>query len=214
MDGNRRFAKAQGKSSLDGHRAGFEKLKEVAGWCQDAGVESVIFYAFSTENWKRAPEEVTYLMDLFESALTNEFDELKKRGVKVRFIGDRARFSQTIQTLMQKTETETAHATKGTLGIAVSYGGRAEIVAAANALQKKGIEATEENFGDYLTTAGIADPDILIRTGGEVRLSNFLPWQSTYSELFFSPTLWPDYSKAEFDQLLADFDARRRNFGK
>ncbi len=214
MDGNRRWASARGLSTLEGHKAGFKKLKEVAGWAKDSGIEVIIFYAFSTENWKRTPNEVSYLIGMFESALQNELDELKGRNVRVKFIGDRSRFSQNIQTLMVKMESETKHATSGTLVIAVSYGGRAEIVTAANALRNSDAPITEESFQKHLATSDIPDPDVVLRTGGEQRLSNFLPWQITYSELFFSNTLWPDYSKAEFDQLLADFETRRRNFGK
>lgn len=214
MDGNRRWAAARGLPTLEGHRAGFETLKEVARWSKDVGVETTIFYAFSTENWKRSPEEVSYLMELFEWALVNEFKKIMDENARVRFIGERTRFSPKVKDLMERVETDSAANTGGNLVIAVSYGGRAEIVAAAEVVAKQGGVITEESFAAALWTAGIPDPDIVVRTGGEKRLSNFLPWQSTYSELFFSDTLWPDYSKEEFDALLAEYAARRRNFGK
>ncbi|MEK7063070.1 MAG: polyprenyl diphosphate synthase [Patescibacteria group bacterium] len=214
MDGNRRWAHSRGLPTLEGHRAGFEKLKEVARWSKDAGVGTTIFYAFSTENWNRAKEEVGYLMELFEWALVNEFKKIMEEDARVLFIGDRARFSTRIQELMVEVEQGSATNKSGNLVIAVSYGGRAEIVAAASTLQEQGLPLTEENFSKALWTGDIDHPDLVLRTGGEMRLSNFMPWQSTYSELFFSPTLWPDYTKEEFEQLLAEFATRRRRFGK
>lgn len=214
MDGNRRWAKERGLPQLVGHTKGYEKLKDVAVWARDAGVEELTVYAFSTENWNRSPEEVSYLMDIFRDAVGKGLEELVASGMKIRFIGDHARFPQDIQERMQETTKRTAGNTKGTLIIALSYGGREEILAAAESLRGSDTHITQDSFQGALWSAGLLDPDIIIRTGGEKRLSGFLTWQSVYSELFFLDTKWPDFSKEEFEQILADFAARERRMGK
>lgn len=217
LDGNRRWAKARGIPKLEGHRAGYEKLKETARWAFEAGVKTLLVYAFSTENWQREADEVSYLMQLLKWALQHEVEIFMKEETRVRIIGDRARFSEDIQTLMRRVEEKTAQNKKGTIGILLSYGGRAEIVSAAKELARSAIApdaVTEEEFSKHLWTAGIPDPDLIIRTGGVMRLSNFLTWQSVYSELFFLETLWPDFTKEEFTSILSEYAERERRFGK
>lgn len=214
MDGNRRWARAHNLSSLEGHQTGKKKLDEVVRWAKEVGVRNIIFYAFSTENWNRSQEEVSHLMQLFEDALVDQFDEIKKEKVQIRFIGQRERFSKKLQELMQQVEEETAGGTEGTVSLALSYGGRAEILSAVNTAVSAGNEVTEEAFGNLLWTAGSPDPDLIIRTGGEKRLSGFLPWQSVYSELFFTNTLWPDFSREAFDSILKEFASRPRRMGR
>ncbi|KKW21948.1 MAG: Undecaprenyl pyrophosphate synthase [Parcubacteria group bacterium GW2011_GWB1_52_7] len=217
LDGNRRWAVGRGLPKVEGHRAGYEKMKEFCRWAFEAGVANVLVYAFSTENWRREEHEVSYLMRLLQWALEKEIDEFHREGVSVRIIGDRGRFSENMRALMAAAEGKTKANTKGTVGILLSYGGRAEIVAAASEIIRRGVAAdsiTEEFFGECLWTAGIPDPDLIIRTGGEERLSNFLTWQSAYSELVFTKTLWPDFTREEFLKILTEFGGRERRFGK
>mgnify|MGYP001582307608 CR=1 FL=1 len=213
MDGNRRWAKARGLPKLDGHRAGVEISKGVVRFVRSRGIRHLIVYAFSTENWNREPEEVSYLMGLFQESIHKEMKELGKEGVRIRFVGQRERFSEDLQKAMDVTEKETAGNDAITLWCCLSYGGRAEIATAARAAAARG-EITEESLAKNLWTAEMPDPDIVIRTGGEKRLSGFLAWQSTYSELFFTDTLWPDFKEEEFDALLAEFATRERRNGK
>ncbi len=215
MDGNRRWAKKQGKLVFEGHHAGYDTLTQSVIWARDAGVPNVVAYAFSTENWRRSEDEVGYLMKLFRFVLDNEADKMIAERVRVLFVGDRARFPEDIQKGMERVEQATGKSYEVTLHIAVSYGGRAEILAATNALLASGASsATEEDFAKKLWTYPMPDPDLIIRTGGEQRLSGFLPWQSVYSELFFVPTLWPDFSRVEFDNIVADFRSRERRHGR
>lgn len=215
MDGNRRWAKARGLPSLEGHAAGLTKAKEIVRHAFSQGVSTVVLYAFSTENWNRGPEEVGYLMTLFSNAIAREFDELAREGIRIRFIGDLSRLPGTIRASAEKLERESATASGKTLGIALSYGGRAEILSAVNRLLAEGkSEIGEEDLRAVLWSADIPDPDLIIRTGGEKRLSNFLTWQSVYSELFFTDSLWPDFTKEEFDAMLAAFAQRERRRGK
>lgn len=215
MDGNRRWAKERGLPTLEGHRAGAEKIFEFAAWAHEAGVEEMILYAFSTENWERKEEEVTYLMRLAETLFTRELARFKDAGVKLRFVGDLARASARLQEVMRRAAEETRTGENGTLVLAFSYGGRPEILAAVNRLLREGRQdVSEEQFSDALWSAGLLDPDLILRTGGERRLSNFLPWQAVYSELFFTDTKWPDLGKEEFDQILLEFSERERRHGK
>lgn len=213
LDGNRRWAKAKGLSTLEGHRAGMETLKKTVRFVRDRDIKHLVVYAFSTENWNREPEEVSYLMGLIQEFARKEMEELGKEGVRVRFAGQRGRFSADVRKSMDTIEKETAHNTAITLWCCLSYGGRAEIVAAANAAADVG-EVTEETLAQHLWTAEMPDPDIIIRTSGEKRLSGFLTWQSVYSELFFTDTKWPDFSEEEFDSILAEFASRERRRGK
>lgn len=223
MDGNRRWAKEKGAPSFEGHRAGYDALKKLAESApflkQKYGLEFVTLYAFSTENWNRTKEEVGYLMGLFEEALQFLVSEHVKNGeknpqsaIRVRIIGQRERFSDKIQTLMNEAEEKTKHFGGITATFALSYGGRAEIL---DALAKiKGTEViSEETFGNALWSSGIPDPDIIIRTGGEHRLSNFLTWQGVYSELFFPKTYWPDFTSEELEKIFAEYYERERRHG-
>lgn len=215
MDGNRRWARARGLPGFKGHETGYKKLQEVVRWARGAGIPHMAAYAFSTENWRRSEEEVGYMLALFRSVLENEMQKMMDERVRVRFVGDVSRFGADLRELMEKAEAATAQAYDITLHLLVSYGGRAEIVAAANALLAEGAgEATEESFAQKLWTGAMPDPDIVVRTGGEKRLSNFLPWQTVYSELFFADSFWPDFSKEEFDAVLAEFARRERRNGK
>jgi undecaprenyl diphosphate synthase len=219
IDGNRRWAKENNLTSLEGHKKGYEKIIDVAGWAQDAGVEEVIVYAFSTENWNRSAEEVSYLMKLIEHVFDTKMKELDEKQVQVRFIGERSRLPEAIQQKMIETEERTKSRTNGTLVFALLYGGRLEILSAVNQVLAKqndgGREViTEEELSAAMWSAGLLDPDLIIRTGGEKRLSNFLPWQSVYSELFFTDTKWPAFTKEEFLSILKDFSQRDRRRGK
>ena len=213
LDGNRRWAKERDLPKLEGHRAGMENLKNATRFIRDSGVRHLIVYAFSTENWSREPAEVSYLMELFRESIKKEMKELGKEGVRIRFVGQRERFSVDLQNAMDEKDKETKVNRDITLWVCLSYGGRAEIVAAANATAKNG-EVTEETLSKNLWTAEMPDPDIIIRPGGEKRLSGFLAWQSIYSELFFIDTFWPDFGKEEFDAILAEFVLRERRRGK
>lgn len=216
MDGNRRWARSRGLPAVMGHKHGADKLKEVYGWIKDRGIRHLIVYAFSTENWNRSKEEVDYLMDTirrFFGPNSTDLEEIKHRGGRVRFVGEQDRFAPDIQKLLASVEEATV-AGKYTLWVCLSYGGRAEILHTAEMLQKSGEPITEESFAKHLWTAGMPDPDIIIRTSGEERLSGFLPWQGVYSELFFTNTFWPDFSSEEFDTILAEYAARERRRGR
>lgn len=215
LDGNRRWAKERGLASLAGHRVGLEKIKEVVEWAEDAGIQEIIVYAFSSENWEREKTEVEYLMELAVHAFGAWANDIVERGIQVRFIGERNRLPLSVLQTMESLEERTKDATGTTLIFAMSYGGRSEILSAINTLLCEGKRsATEEDVSRALWTAGLSDPELIIRTGGEKRLSNFLPWQSVYSELFFTDTKWPDFSKEEFKNILAEFSTRERRHGR
>ena len=219
MDGNRRFARARGFPIFKGHELGYEKLKDFLRWSKDAGINTVIAYAFSTENWKRTKEEVGYLIKLLEHIVTDKAEELLKEKIKIKFIGQLERLPGKIQTGIKKIEHDTGKYKNFTLVIALSYGGRAEIIEGVKKLaREEGIQGIsklrEEDFGSYLWTAGIPDPELIIRTSGEMRTSNFLPWQSAYSEWFFSKTFWPAFTRREFQKIISDYSARERRNGK
>lgn len=190
-------------------------MKTFLGWAKEAEIETIIAYGFSTENWHRSKKEVSLLLSLFTRMVTNEAGELKKEKMRVRFIGDIATLPASLQKGMRKLEEETKIYKERMLVIAVSYGGRAEIAAAVQALINDGYtgKVKEVDVEKHLWTTGIPNPDMIIRTGGEMRLSNFLLWQAAYSELFFTKTLWPDFSKAEFKKMLAEFAKRTRRYG-
>lgn len=221
MDGNRRWAKEKNLPTFEGHRIGYNKMKEVADWCIKEKIPNLIFYAFSIENWQRSKEEVSYLMGLIKLLISKEFSLLQEKGIKVSFIGDMSLVPEDIKILIRKTEKETIQFQKLHLVVAFSYGGRREITNAVKEISKvkskKEIkELTEEEFSKFLWTGnvGIPDPDLILRTSGEMRLSSFLPWQSVYSELFFIKTYWPDFSYEEFKKILEEFSLRQRRLGK
>lgn len=215
IDGNRRWAREHNVPVVEGHRTGYENLKSFVFWARDAGVKHVIAYVFSTENWNRSTEEVDNLMKLVRFVLNHEVDEMKKEGVHVSIAGERERFDDGMQKLLEKAERETVGGDRIHLVLALSYGGRAEILSAVQQLVQKGdVDITEEQFSKTLWTCGIPDPDMIIRTGGEKRLSNFLLWQAAYSELFFTDTLWPAFTKEEFLEILQEFSKRERRHGR
>lgn len=220
MDGNGRWATRRGLPRVAGHRAGVEAVRRTIRSAMEAGVGCLTLYAFSSENWRRPAGEVSDLTGLLRHFLRNEVAELDSAGVRLRVIGDRARFDRDIQTEFEAAERRTAGNAKLTLVVALSYGGRAEIVAAARAVAEAALAGrldpaslTEEGFAGLLSTAGIPDPDLIIRTSGEQRLSNFLLWQSAYAELVFLDVLWPDFGAAHFEEALAEFNRRERRFG-
>jgi len=214
MDGNRRWAKAKRLDTLEGHEEGFRKIKEVIQWAINAKVKHLIFYAFSTENWSRSSVEVAYLMKLIEKAFRERMKEIEELGVRIRVAGERERFSPKLQVIMKDVEERSKNNTALTATLCLSYGGKRDIVQAVNRLVKeKSSEITEDQIRDHLWCADVPDADIIIRPGGERRLSNFLMWQSAYSELFFLDTLWPDFSKDEFSAILAEFKTRNRRKG-
>ncbi len=216
LDGNRRWAKEHGLPSLQGHLAGFEKVQELVRWSKDLGIDTVYIYAFSTENWKRTQEEVGYLMELFGKAFSGSFiDEIIENDGRVVFLGDRSLIPPELVQEMERAEERTREGKGGTLAVCLSYGGRAEIMAATNRLIREGREiTTETEFSDALWSTGLPDPDLIIRTSGEQRLSGFLTWQSVYSELFFTDTKWPAFTKEEFFSIIEEFGNRERRRGK
>ena len=208
MDGNGRWAKARRLPRLMGHRAGADALDRVMHWCKEAGIEYLTVYAFSTENWKRSKDEVSGLMKLLSHFIHAKEKELVANGVRFRVIGRREDLSKKLQKEISALEEKTAGGAF-TLVVALSYGSRDEIVRAA--MKFKG--STEEEFAACLDTAGIPDPDLIIRTSGELRLSNFLMWQAAYSEFYFTDKFWPDFDRDEFDKALDSFAHRERRMG-
>lgn len=213
LDGNRRWAKEKGLPALEGHRAGIEALKEAVRSAAEKGIRHVAVFAFSTENWRREPAEVAYLMELFMEMAGKHAGELAREGARTRFAGQRERFSPELQKSMDAIERDTAHNGKITLWVCLSYGGRAEIVEAARAVAAGGGEITEESLRAHFWSAQMPDPDIIIRTGGEKRLSGFLLWQSAYSELFFVDKHWPDFAGEDLEAVLKEYAARERRMG-
>lgn len=214
MDGNRRWARAHGLPTLEGHRRGYKKLDEALTWCKDAGIRHLVVYALSTENWNRSPEEVAYLMDLFRE-MSNDLRKRVEQHAAVHFIGDLARFPEDVQRAMERTHADNPPEATHHLWVAASYGGRPEILAAVNALIAQGVGSVDEaTFATMLWSAGMPDPDLIIRTGGDKRLSNFLTWSSVYSELSFVDTCWPAFAREEFDAILTEFGKRKRRFGR
>ena len=216
MDGNRRWAKARGLPVFEGHRAGGDTLKNVVRWAKDAGVKHIIFYTFSTENWKRSKEEVSYLLNLIGEFMGKELEHFNEEGGVLHFVGDLSHFSGSLQKTFKESEEKTTHNSGPHVYFALNYGGRQEILSAVRTIvsEKPQTEAiTDAYFSKHLQTGNMPDPDIIIRTSGEMRLSGFLPWQSVYSELFFTNTLWPDFTKEEFDAILAEFTQRERRRG-
>lgn len=212
MDGNGRWAKARGLERQEGHKVGVKVFERIANTCFDYGLNTVTFYAFSTENWKRPPVEIKTIMGLLGLYLDKCGGDLKKRGVRFRMIGDKRGLDKSLQNKINRLEAETAHFDR-TLNVAINYGGRDEIVHACNVLLQNGEEITKENISRALYTAGSPEPDMIIRTAGERRLSNFLLWQSSYSELYFCDKLWPDFSDDDLKEAINDFYSRRRRYG-
>lgn len=208
-DGNGRWARANGLPVNEGHNAGADNVKARLRDAAEFGVKELTVYSFSTENWSRPPEEVQGLMEMFARRISSETPELHKEGVRMRFIGRREGINPKLQGHMRAAEELTEANTRITLFVAFNYGGRAEILDAARAFQGGG----EEEFRQHLYAPEMHDPDIIIRTSGERRLSNYLLWQSAYSELIFRDELWPEFSREALEQSLAEFSERRRRFG-
>lgn len=221
MDGNGRWAKSRGLPRSVGHKKGAEIVKKIVEAASDVGVKYVTLYAFSTENWSRPQEEVDALMDLLRQYLKSEFKELKDKGVRIIFIGEQNMLANDIRLSMANLEKETSANNKLTLCIALSYGSRQEIVHAAQkiaSMVKRGDISPKDidikMFSDMLYTNEIPDPDLLIRTSGEQRISNYLLWQLAYTELAFTHTAWPDFGKEEFMDILKNYSQRERRYGK
>ncbi len=220
MDGNGRWAKLRGKERYEGHIQGVESVRRVVRAAADKGVEYLTLYAFSTENWGRPAEEVEALMTLFCTCVIDETPELIEQGVKVRIIGSRARFSEEVNARLNEIESRTAEGKVLNLILALDYSSREEIseavrrIAAEVAEGKVAVEDISEKLvAENLYTAGIPDPDLVIRTSGECRLSNFLLWQASYAEFYFPQTLWPDFTEEEFDKALEVYASRERRYG-
>ena len=220
MDGNGRWATQRGRPRLFGHHAGAKRVREIVEACPEFGVKYLTIFAFSTENWKRTQVEVAGLMSLFRHYITKEAQALNLEGVRVRFIGDRVRLDRKLIALMDELETLTIANTRVNLTIAINYGGRDEVARATKRLAEdvaqgrlSPADVDEETLPKYLDTHVLPDPDLVIRTSGEARISNFLLWQSAYAEYEFIDTLWPDFSAAEFGRLVARYGQRERRFG-
>lgn len=217
-DGNRRWAREKGFHPLEGHKAGYEKLVDFVNWCRNKGIRVVTVFGFSTENWNRTKEEVSYLMKLLEMGLRTHRKDFasKDRGARVRVIGQRERLPKSLQEAIYDVEEQTKGQDAMFLNLAISYGGRWDIAQAAQKALQEGIapeELTQERFASYLSTAGLPDPDLIIRPGGEMRFSNFLLWQAAYAELYFLEKYWPDFEEQDLDEAIQEFQRRQRRFG-
>jgi undecaprenyl diphosphate synthase len=220
MDGNGRWAKQRGKERFEGHLMGVESVRAVVRAAVRNGVEWLTLYAFSTENWGRPQEEVDAIMELFCRTVMNEGEELAQQGVRVKILGERSRFSPKVLDMIERIEAVTGSARRLTLMLAFNYSSRREMVLAAQALAERvargemaAEDISEECFSGALMTAGTPDPDLIIRTSGEYRLSNFLLWQASYAEFYFPEVLWPDFDEGEFDKAMAEFARRERRYG-
>lgn len=212
MDGNGRWAKMRGMPREYGHREGAKAFQRVVEYCGSIGIEYVTVYAFSTENWKRPTSEVNAIMQLFTEYMSEAFRVFSEKGLRIRFIGDRSRFDEKMIAQMQQLEDDSKENSK-VLNVAFNYGGREDIVHAAKKLVERGEDLTEESISTALYTENCPDPDLVVRTGGEMRISNFLLWQSAYAELYFTDTLWPDMQEKDVDMAVNEFMRRNRRFG-
>ena len=214
MDGNRRWAKEHNFPSAVGHKKGVDALKSAMRACDDFGVKYLTVYAFSTENWNRKPEEVNFLMDLLAQTIKNELKEMDENNVVISFIGDIKKLSEKLQKILKNAEETTKNNTGVNLQIAFNYGSRDEIVHAVKNIISEGItEITEETISSHLYTKNIPDPDLLIRTGGEMRVSNYLLWQIAYSEFIVTKTYWPEFNKDTLAECIIEYKNRNRRFG-
>lgn len=221
MDGNGRWAKRQGMPRIMGHKRGVDALKDLLRCCKDWGVKALTAYAFSTENWNRPLEEVDFLMTLFQRVLRQELREMMRENVQIHFVGKLDALPRALQAEIERSMAETQHNQDIQFTVATNYGGRQEILEATRAIahlvqqgkiQPQDID--EELFTNHLYTKGICDPDLVIRTSGEMRISNFLLWQMAYSEIYVTDTLWPDFDRSEFHRALSSYQQRDRRFGK
>lgn len=213
MDGNGRWAKKRGLPRTAGHKVGAETFRSIATYCQELGIQYLTIYAFSTENWKRPKDEVDTLMNLLEQYLQEAIDTMERDHIRLKILGDAAALSPKLQRMIARTNDISTHYQGFQTNICLNYGGRAEILRAAQLCAAAGEDWTEENFNKYLWSAGIPDPELIIRPSGELRLSNFLLWQCAYSEFYFCDTLWPDFTRADLDKAIIDYQKRDRRFG-
>ena len=217
MDGNRRWAKQKNKESFEGHNAGYVVFKNFLNWSKELGVKTVYSYVFSEENWRRTENEVSFLLSLMKKVVFEEAENFIKEKVRVIFAGNISKFPKDIYEKMLEIQERTKENTDFNLVLCLSYGGRGEIVSAVNRFLEKNSNTsfvTENDISENIYSSGLSDPDLIIRTSGEQRLSGFLPWQSIYSELFFTNTLWPDFTKEEFESILDQYTKRQRRMGK
>ena len=217
VDGNRRWAKEKSLPAFAGHKKGAERIEEIVKYAQELGIEIITIYAFSTENWKRAEEETSYLMKLFETYARNKIKEANDLGIQIKILGDFLGLPDSLQETLTKLVTLTRSNEKMIVNLALNYGGRDELVRTFRKLllaNVTALEISEELININLDTAGLPDPDMIIRTSGEQRLSNFLPWQATYAELYFPKVHWPDFDKNQLDIALEEFQQRQRRMGK
>lgn len=217
-DGNRRWAKEQGLDTLEGHLKGLENFEGLLLWCKSRGVKIITVFGFSSENWNRSQEEVNYLMDLFEKYLSDKstIEKFQEEGIRVKIIGQKERLKPSLQQIIVNIEEKTKQNSTFHLNLAVSYGGKWDIMQATKNIVKENIpvdEITEETIASHLSTSGFPDPDLIIRVGGEKRLSNFVLWQAAYAELYFSPKYWPTFTEQDFDEALEEYARRQRRFG-
>ena len=220
MDGNGRWAQRRGLPRVGGHRAGLKAVRTTIERCSTLGVEVLTLFAFSSENWQRPRAEVSFLMDLFLHAIDGEIDELAAKGIRLRFVGERSQLAPQLAERMNAAEARTASNLGLTLVIAVAYGGRLDILTAVKRLVAEAqcgsltpAEVTEQRFGAELALAGLPEPDLFVRTGGERRISNFLLWNLAYTELWFTDKLWPDFNAGDLDEAIEAFGLRERRFG-
>jgi undecaprenyl diphosphate synthase len=215
LDGNRRWAKEKGLPTLEGHRRGLDRVKEMIKLCKERGIKVLTFFCFSTENWKRSKSEVSYLMKLLQQAfIADSVKKFNEQGIRIKVIGERGKLPGYLRKDIEKAEESTKNNKEITVNLAISYGGRAELVSAMKNIIAKGIppeKLTEESISKNLWTSNL---DLIIRTGKEQRISNFLIWQAAYAELYFSPKYWPDFNKNDLDKALEDYSQRARRFGK
>jgi len=217
IDGNRRWAKEKSLPTFAGHKKGAERIEEIVKYAQELGIKIITIYAFSTENWKRAEEETSYLMELFETYASNKMGEANNLGIQIRILGDLQGLPDSLQETLSKLVVLTRDNEKMIVNLALNYGGRDELVRTFQKLLLVNVtasELTEELINNNLDTTGLPDPDMIIRTSGEQRLSNFLPWQGTYAELYFPKVHWPDFDKSQLDIALEEFQQRKRRMGK
>lgn len=216
-DGNRRWAKREGISIASGYKEGQKNFKRFLNYCAKKGVKIITVFGFSTENWDRPKQEINYLMKFFEEYLNDGLKEFQKNKIRVKIIGQKEKLPTSLQKVINKIENSTKDNKDFHLNLAVSYGGRWDIVQAVQKIIEEKIyskEITEELINQYLSTAGLPEPDLIIRAGGEKRFSNFVLWQGAYSELFFSDKLWPDFNEKDLDKALNEYSSRQRRFGK
>ncbi|MDR3629290.1 MAG: isoprenyl transferase [Desulfocapsaceae bacterium] len=221
MDGNGRWAERRHKPRLYGHRAGADSVRDIVEISREIGIKVLTLYAFSSENWNRPATEVSGLMTILSSYLTSELSRMLKNDIRLISIGDMMKLPEQVRSVLQESIEKTSGNSSLILNLALSYGSRNEMVRAVQILSEKCVrgqltpgEISSQTISDHLYTAGISDPDLLIRTGGEARLSNFLLWQASYSEIYFTDVMWPDFKRQQFLEAIADFQNRERRFGK